>query len=244
MCIARAIINLGVNSGAVTQRLDYDEFGRVTFDSNPGFQPFGFAGGLYDSDTGLMRFGARYYDPQTGRWTAKDSIGFGGGDTNLYGYVMGDPVNRVDPAGLTWDENWSLFWDWVLERGPQKRAYGPNSPSTQELRRSGGADAMRQQYRKGGCRSGRGGYGSLDAYLESVSNPSNGTQVQVGGFRGTFTNSGNGTVTYTINNQLSMYSFFYHLPGVPHAPRGGNIPLMGNPDQQFTWTEQSSCGCQ
>ena len=71
-------------------------------DTDPGFQPFGFAGGLYDRDTGLVRFGARDYDPQLGRWTSKDTIGFGGGDTNLYGYVVGDPVNAMDPLGLDW----------------------------------------------------------------------------------------------------------------------------------------------
>ena len=66
-------------TGQVAQRLDYDEFGRVLADTNPGFQPFGFAGGLYDRGTGLVRFGARDYDAETGRWTAKDPIGFAGG---------------------------------------------------------------------------------------------------------------------------------------------------------------------
>ena len=69
-------------------------------DTNPGFQPFGFAGGLYDRDTGLVRFGARDYDPKTGRWTAKDPILFAGGGANLYGYVQNDPVNWRDPNGL------------------------------------------------------------------------------------------------------------------------------------------------
>jgi YD repeat-containing protein len=46
-------------SGAIAQRIDYDEFGRVTQDTNPGFQPFGYAGGLYDPDTQLVHFGAR-----------------------------------------------------------------------------------------------------------------------------------------------------------------------------------------
>lgn len=89
-----------VTSGAVAQRMDYDEFGQVITDTNPGFQPFGFAGGLYDRDTKLVRFGARDYDAETGRWATKDPILFAGGDTNLYGYVLNDPVNLIDPSGL------------------------------------------------------------------------------------------------------------------------------------------------
>ncbi|MDR0203492.1 MAG: hypothetical protein LBJ40_15190 [Delftia acidovorans] len=87
-------------TGDIQQRMDYDAWGRVTHDSNPGFQPFGFAGGLYDPETGLTRFGVRDYDAETGRWTAKDPILFGGGDTNLYGYVLQDPANFIDPDGL------------------------------------------------------------------------------------------------------------------------------------------------
>ena len=56
--------------------------------------------GLADSDTGLVRFGYRDYDPETGRWTARDPIGFEGGDTNLYGYTWSNPVNFTDPFGL------------------------------------------------------------------------------------------------------------------------------------------------
>ena len=47
-----------------------------------------------------MRFGYRDYDPETGRWTAKDPIGFDGGDENLFDYVQNDPVNMIDPLGL------------------------------------------------------------------------------------------------------------------------------------------------
>ncbi len=79
----------------------YDEFGNVTQDTSPGFQPFGFAGGLYDRDTALVRFGVRDYDPITGKWTAKDPIGFDGGATNVFGYVSGDPINPTDPMGLS-----------------------------------------------------------------------------------------------------------------------------------------------
>ena len=97
-------VRLVVNSstGAIAQRIDYDEFGRVLSDTSPGFQNFGFAGGLYDHETKLVRFGARDYDAETGRWTSKDPILFSGGDSNLYGYVLQDPVNLVDPSGLYW----------------------------------------------------------------------------------------------------------------------------------------------
>ena len=81
------------------QRMDYDAWGKVVQDTNPGFQPFGFAGGIYDRHTGLVRFGARDYEPQTGRWTAKDPILFAGGTTNFYEYVGNDPVNFIDPGG-------------------------------------------------------------------------------------------------------------------------------------------------
>ena len=93
----KAVVN--TETGEIAQRIEYDEFGRVLEDTNPGFQPFGFAGGLYDSDTGLVRFGARDYDAETGRWTSKDPILFDGGDTNLFGYVLNDPINYLDLFG-------------------------------------------------------------------------------------------------------------------------------------------------
>ncbi|WP_442939872.1 RHS repeat domain-containing protein [Nitrospina gracilis] len=90
---------IDTSDGTTVQQRDYDEWGNVLFDTNPGFIPFGFAGGVYDQDTKLVRFGARDYDPQTSRWTSKDPIRFGGGDVNFFGYVMADPVNMVDPNG-------------------------------------------------------------------------------------------------------------------------------------------------
>lgn len=86
-------------TGDVAQRMTYDVWGNITEDTNPGFQPFGFAGGIYDQHTGLTRFGARDYDAETGRWTAKDPIRFVDG-ANIYAYVSGNPVNYIDPYGL------------------------------------------------------------------------------------------------------------------------------------------------
>ena len=94
----RLVVNAG--TGAVVQRIDYDAFGNPTYVTGaPDFQPFGFAGGLTDLDTGLVRFGARDYEPRVGRWTSKDPIRFQGNDPGLYGYVASDPVNYIDPTG-------------------------------------------------------------------------------------------------------------------------------------------------
>jgi RHS repeat-associated protein len=99
-------VRLVINSvtGEIAQRIEYDEYGHILSDTNPGFQPFGFAGGLYDLDTNLVRFGARDYDSETGRWTSKDPLLFDGGDSNLYSYVGSDPINRIDLLGTDWTD--------------------------------------------------------------------------------------------------------------------------------------------
>jgi RHS repeat-associated protein len=93
----RGVVNAA--TGAVVERRDYDAWGNESAGNGPAVQVLGFAGGLADSATGLVRFGARDYDPAPGRWTAKDPLGFGGGDANLYAYCGNDPVGAVDPSG-------------------------------------------------------------------------------------------------------------------------------------------------
>ncbi|HET7875616.1 MAG TPA: RHS repeat-associated core domain-containing protein, partial [Methylomirabilota bacterium] len=96
-------------AGQVVKEVTYDAFGNVLSDSAPSFEvSLGFAGGLHDRETGLVLFGYRDYDPQMGRWSAKDPIDFYGGDVNLYGYVLNDPVNLTDSTGLIWDTIWDV----------------------------------------------------------------------------------------------------------------------------------------
>ena len=94
----RSVVNTA--TGVIAQQLDYDEFGNtVIVAGDPDFQPFGFVGGIYDRDTGLVRFGARDYDAEVGRWMAKDPILFQGGSVNLYTYALSDPLNFIDIDG-------------------------------------------------------------------------------------------------------------------------------------------------
>ncbi|MBF0634539.1 MAG: peptidoglycan DD-metalloendopeptidase family protein [Nitrospinae bacterium] len=108
-------------TGTIAQRMEYDEWGNVTLDTNPGFQPFGFAGGLLDQNTKLVRFGVRDYDSETGRWTSKDKLLFYSDNINLYGYTFNDPVNFIDPLGLT---------SWPVDSGNVTSEYGvPRNPN-------------------------------------------------------------------------------------------------------------------
>jgi RHS repeat-associated protein len=86
-------------TGQVAQRLDYDAWGNVTLDTNPGFQPFGFAGGVYDGDTKLTHFGYRDYDAESGTWTAKGPIRLVGG-FGVYVYGLNNPLRNTDRTGL------------------------------------------------------------------------------------------------------------------------------------------------
>ncbi|MDF1615811.1 RHS repeat-associated core domain-containing protein, partial [Desulfurivibrio dismutans] len=49
--------------------------------------------------------------PAIGRFISKDPIGFAGGDVNLYGYVLNNPVNWVDPWGLRPSSFWGDVWE-------------------------------------------------------------------------------------------------------------------------------------
>lgn len=93
----RALVR--VSDGEVAQRIHYDSWGVRTFDMNPGWQSLGFAGGLTDTSTGLVRFGARDYEPPTGRWTQKDPEGVGALDANVYAYVHSRPISLIDTHG-------------------------------------------------------------------------------------------------------------------------------------------------
>ena len=86
--------------GNVLQKMEYDAFGKVVSDDNPGYTPFGYAGGLYEYRIDLVRFGARDYFAEIGKWTAEDPIGFLSGGFNDYAYVSNDPINNIDPSGL------------------------------------------------------------------------------------------------------------------------------------------------
>jgi len=79
----------------------YSPYGRTTTLGVDDGNPLQFTGRENDG-TGLYYYRARYYDPVLKRFISDDPIGIAGG-TNLYAYVGGNPVSRIDPSGLAPD---------------------------------------------------------------------------------------------------------------------------------------------
>jgi RHS repeat-associated protein len=102
----------GPGAGTLVARFDYDPFGNRITNTGPDVElcPFGFSTKYTDTETGIVNYELRPYQPPTGRFMCGDPIGERGG-INLYGFVGNDAVNRWDYLGLTPDINVTLTRD-------------------------------------------------------------------------------------------------------------------------------------
>nr|WP_237158887.1 RHS repeat-associated core domain-containing protein [Shewanella khirikhana] len=92
-------IKLTDASGHIVWDTKFDAFGNaILASSNEVVNPLRFPGQYFDAETGLHYNWRRYYDPTSGRYITPDPIDLAGGP-NLYTYVDGDPINRIDPNG-------------------------------------------------------------------------------------------------------------------------------------------------
>jgi RHS repeat-associated protein len=96
-------------TGNVAETESYDAFGGT---SGSAFTRYGFTSRELDSQTGLMFYRARWYDPSQGRFVTEDPSGYQSG-LNLYSYVGNNPLGWIDPTGLGPDSPWWDPGDWL-----------------------------------------------------------------------------------------------------------------------------------
>jgi RHS repeat-associated protein len=90
------------SSGNVTLAKGYQPYGQVLESAGDVTTAYGYTGEWTDSYIKLIYLRSRWYSPQTGRFTTRDT--WQGDYTrplslNWWNYVEGDPINRVDPSG-------------------------------------------------------------------------------------------------------------------------------------------------
>ncbi|HEX7728313.1 MAG TPA: RHS repeat-associated core domain-containing protein, partial [Terracidiphilus sp.] len=89
-------------AGAVTDTNDFDAFGNLVNYTGSTPNQYMYRGEEWDSDLGLYYLRARYYNPTTGRFMArdrKDKSLINPSDLHKYLYATDDPMNRSDPSG-------------------------------------------------------------------------------------------------------------------------------------------------
>ena len=89
--------------GEVVQHIEYVPFGEVFIEerNNIWNTPYLFNAKEFDEETGLYYYGARYYDPRLSLWMSGDPLGEKNPHLSPYNFVSNNPLNRIDPLGLT-----------------------------------------------------------------------------------------------------------------------------------------------
>ena len=123
-------------SGQMQADYVYDPYGNLVAKSGgmADVNRYRFSGKEFNPHTGLYYYGYRFYDPNLQRWLNQDPLAdpsFGllhraasrkgrsfaqrpvelTEGPNLYEFVGNNPINKIDPMGLSWLGD---FWNWLM----------------------------------------------------------------------------------------------------------------------------------
>ncbi len=113
------IVGLVNESGALANHYEYTPFGKLINEVEAIENPFKFSSEYADTETGLIYYNYRYYNPATGKWLKRDPIQEQGG-LNLYGFVGNNSVSYFDLFGLDVKDNTPTDYDKHPDRKPVK----------------------------------------------------------------------------------------------------------------------------
>jgi RHS repeat-associated protein len=104
-----SIISLASSTGIERNHYSYDPYGASRTKTEAVVNPWQYIGGELDT-TGLYHLQNRYYDPLISRFTQPDPSGE---EANNYLYAGSNPINRIDPSGLSWKSWATRLGRWV-----------------------------------------------------------------------------------------------------------------------------------
>ena len=108
--------------GRILQRTNFYAFGLTSEESSSSIQPYKYNGKEFDNMHGLNTYdyGARQYNPVTGRWDRMDPLSEKYYSTSPYAYCDNNPVNAIDPDGRY---VWLLYNVTINGETTQKKFY-------------------------------------------------------------------------------------------------------------------------
>jgi RHS repeat-associated protein len=177
----------------------FSPFGRVEQETGPGLRTF-YAGHRRDEESGMFYMQARWYDPDSGRFSSVDPLIRSAAvpqSVNPYSYAENNPVNGYDPTGL--------LFEWFISQDPATnevhvwtQSYSPSRGSRGEGGDSGAEGAAGSS---GGISPGSGGGASLSVGVSvpgagmagsgAAGAPSSARQFQSGSDGGRSSGAGN-----------------------------------------------------
>jgi RHS repeat-associated protein len=241
---------VSASTGTLVGSMDFDPYGNTIKAAGQVASNFQYAGLVQDQQSGLALANYRQYDSRLGHWLNRDPMSEAGG-INLYAYSGGNPIMHWDPTGLTWGDDWSMFWGWAFGTSPPNTVYGPGSNQSNDMMQSPGVQNALNYYQQknaGKCPGQQQpvtGYGYKFGPKQLWDAGLNSTQQFVGSYSVNIYPGANGNVNIQVNNTTSMTSFFYGL--YPNSWNPSNGYPMGNASQQYQGTAPnpvSPCGCQ
>ncbi len=107
------VTGLMSTDGHLTDSYGYTPWGEDNGTIGSTYNPYRYTSTYLDSDTGLYQMGARYYEPDAGRFTQIDPLSCSVTHVQRYSYADDNPVNATDPTGerTTWRCGWVTVWE-------------------------------------------------------------------------------------------------------------------------------------